>query len=131
MFGSEVQKRFAKLERKALQQLERQTKGNHLANAINAGVSAAIGTILEGLKKELSSIVQSREGSPNTDALIGEAFDLARSATSKLMLAGDIKSGKAGWLTYAMKGIEKPDVETIQAAKSSDDVMPIWLRERE
>ena len=134
MFENKMQTRFKALEKKALQHFESATKKctkGKISRAIDEAVADSVSKVLEGLRAELVSIIKSRSGLPDSDERIAAAFDLARTAVAKLLLAGDIKSGQAGWLTFALKGIPEPDAEAVQAGKSSDDVTPIWLRERE
>lgn len=127
MFEDQIVKRFKALEAKAMKRISKSSK------ALNAGAMGAVDVILAGLRKEVAHVIKSVDDLNVAEGRIGQAFDLSRNAVSKLMLASDVKSGskRLTWLTYALKGIEQPKEKPTAAAKSSDDELPIWLREKE
>lgn len=77
-----------------------------LSAAVQKATASALSVIMQGLANDLTAIT--KKGGPETHSEVNSCFTFANEAARSIFGMADIKSGRAGWLTYAMKGLKEP-----------------------
>ena len=152
MFGTtKYEKRFSQLTMKALQAFKGMSTKEAVAadvplsGVMRAAEREAIGVILSGLTAAMPDLNALDDPKAKREAF-EEIFDVAKRAIFRVLDVSEVKSGKASWFAYAVKGIDEPPSPGAQLSPSwrkhfglDDDAdqksldnsnVPIWLRNR-